>query len=41
MRDTLREVSFAEACAWLVSNGQRRPPEMWLALHGIQPEGAL
>jgi hypothetical protein len=34
----LRQASFTEACAWLMQNGQLRPPQKFLAFHGIVPE---
>ena len=34
----LRQVSFNEACSWLGSDGQQRPPAKFLALHGITNE---
>jgi hypothetical protein len=40
IRCHLRVVSYAEACDWLVRMGQQRPPEKFLALHGIGPESA-
>ena len=37
----LRAVSYAEACDWLVRDGQLRPPEKFLAFHGIHGPAAV
>lgn len=33
-----RDVTFDQACDWLVNNGEQRAPEKFLELHGIMPK---